>query len=224
MSADNAAVLLRTLAFGATAIALIAPGGTLLAWLLARRSFPGKSLFETLVLLPLVLPPVATGFLLLRALGRRSAIGGWLERHVGLEIAFHPAGAVVAMAAMALPLFLITARVAIQGVDPRLELVARTLGASQARVLATVTLPLAARGLAGAALLAWARAMGEFGATILLAGAIPGRTETMAVAIYQRIQLGRDAEATMLLLASLGVAFVTTVAAEWLMGRGRAGR
>lgn len=221
MSRDELAILLRTLAFGAAAVALIAPGGALAAWLLARRRFPGKSLIETLLLLPLVLPPVATGFLLLRALGRRSPLGGWLERHVGLEIAFQPAGAVVAMAVMALPLFLITARVAIQGVDPRLEAVARTLGASPARVLATITLPLAARGLAGAALLAWARAVGEFGATIVLAGAIPGRTETLAAAIYQRIQLGKDWEATVLLLASLTVALLTTAIAEWLMSRQR---
>ena len=224
MSGEDLGILLRTLAFGAGAIAVIAPAGTLAAWVLARRRFPGKSVLETLLLLPLVLPPVATGFLLLRALGRRSLVGGWLDRHFGLDIAFQPAGAVVAMAVMALPLFLITARVAIQGVDSRLELVARTLGASPARVFATITLPLAIRGLAGAALLAWARAVGEFGATIMLAGAIPGRTETLAVAIYNRIQLGQDWQATVLLIASIVVALVSTAVAEWLMSRNRVRR
>jgi molybdate transport system permease protein len=216
-------IVARTLLCAAAAIALAAPPALALAWLLARYRFPGKSLVETLVVLPLVAPPVATGLLLLRLFGRRGPLGAPLHERLGVDVVFTPLGVLVAMAVMALPLFVRTARVAFEGVEPRLERVARTLGASRRRVLATVTLPLAARGLAAAALLAGARALGEFGATIVVAGAIPGRTETLAVAIYQRIQLGRDAEATALLLVSLAVAFAATAAAEALGARaGRA--
>jgi molybdate transport system permease protein len=216
-------IVARTLLCAAAAIALAAPPALALAWLLARYRFPGKSLVETLVVLPLVAPPVATGLLLLRLFGRRGPLGAPLHERLGVDVVFTPLGVLVAMAVMALPLFVRTARVAFEGVEPRLERVARTLGASRRRVLATVTLPLAARGLTAAALLAGARALGEFGATIVVAGAIPGRTETLAVAIYQRIQLGRDAEATALLLVSLAVALAATAAAEALGARaGRA--
>lgn len=213
MSAGTAELLVRTVACAATALALAAVPGILLAWTLARFRFPGRALVETLVTLPLVAPPVATGLVLLRLFGRRGPLGRALAA-LGVEVVFTPAGVVVAMAVMALPLLVRTARVAFEGVDPRLERVARTLGASRTRVFATVTLPLAARGLGAAALLAGARALGEFGATILVAGAIPGRTETLAVAIYQRIQLGRDDQANALLLVSLVVAFLATAAAE----------
>lgn len=223
MTAQLWEILARTLACAGVAIALVAPPGLLLAWLLARYRFPGRSLVETAIALPLVAPPVATGLLLLRLFGRRGPLGEFLHERLNLDIVFTTAGVVVAMAVMALPLFVRTARVAFEGVEPRLEQVARTLGASRRRVFATVTLPLAARGLAAAALLAGARALGEFGATILVAGAIPGRTETLAVAIYQRIQLGNDAEATTLLLLSLAVAFVATAAAELLGARARRG-
>lgn len=223
MSAELWQILARTLACAGVAIALVAPPGLLLAWLLARYRFPGKSLVETAIALPLVAPPVATGLLLLRLFGRRGPLGEFLHEKLNLDVVFTTAGVVVAMAVMALPLFVRTARVAFEAVEPRLERVARTLGASRRRVFASVTLPLAARGLAAAALLAGARALGEFGATILVAGAIPGRTETLAVAIYQRIQLGKDAEATTLLLLSLAVAFAATAAAELLGARARRG-
>jgi molybdate transport system permease protein len=199
-------------------LALATPPSLALAWLLARRRFPGRAAIETLVTLPLVAPPVAIGLILLRLFGRRGPLGGPLAGF-GIDVVFTPLGVIVAMAVMAVPLFVRTARVAFEGVDPRLERVAWTLGASRRRVFATVTLPLAARGLSAAALLAGARALGEFGATILVAGAIPGRTETLAVAIYQRIQLGRDDQATTLLLISLAIAFVATAVAERLRGR-----
>jgi len=221
MTGETLGILARTLACATLAIALVAPPGLVLAWLLARYRFAGRSLVETLIALPLVAPPVATGLILLRLFGQRGALGRFLHDRLGIEIVFTVRGVVIAMAVMALPLFVRTARVAFEGVEPRLERVARTLGASRRRVFATVTLPLAARGLAAAALLAGARALGEFGATILVAGAIPGRTETLAVAIYQRIELGRDAEATTLLFVSLAIAFVATVASELLAGRGR---
>jgi molybdate transport system permease protein len=221
VSAATAALLARTLVCAALALAVVAPPGLLLAWLLARYRFPGRGLVETLVTLPLVAPPGAPRLVLLRLFGRRGALGAVLAR-LGVDVVFTPRAVVLAMAVMALPLFVRTARVAFEGVDARLERVARTLGASRRRVLATVTLPLATRGLAAATLLAGARALGEFGATILVAGAIPGRTETLAVAIYQRIQLGHDAEANALLLVSLAVAFAATVAAERLGPRGAA--
>jgi molybdate transport system permease protein len=213
-----AEIVLRTPLCGGAALLVAAPPSLALAWILARFRFPGRSVVETLVTLPLVAPPVATGLILLQLLGRRGAIGGFLHERLGVDVVFTTRGVVVAMAVMAFPLFVRTARVAFEGVEPRLEGVARTLGAGWPRVFAAVTLPLAARGLGAAALLAGARALGEFGATILVAGAIPGRTETIAVAIYQRIQLGRDAEANALLAVSLVVAFVATAAAERLRG------
>ena len=224
MNPSTAELVTRTLLCAATALLAVAPPGLALAWVLARYRFPGRTLVETLVTLPLVAPPVATGLILLRLFGRRGALGAFLHDRLGIDVVFTTAGVVLAMAVMALPLFVRTARVAFEGVEPRLERVARTLGASRRRVFLTVTLPLASRGLAAAALLAGARALGEFGATILVAGAIPGRTETLAVAIYQRIQLGRDAEASALLLLSLVVAFAATAAAELLGSRQRSAR
>jgi molybdate transport system permease protein len=217
-------ILVRTVACATLAVFLVAAPALALALLLARRRFVGKSFVETVVALPLVAPPVATGLVLLRLLGRRGPIGGLLGDLFGVTLVFNAAAVVAAMAVMALPLFVRTARVAFEGVDPRLERVAHTLGASRWRVLSTITLPLASRGLGAAALLAWARALGEFGATILVAGAIPGRTETLALAIYQRIQLGHDAEATRFLLLSVALAFVATAVAEALSARRRSAR
>jgi len=216
-------VLVRTLGCASAALAVVALPGLALGWTLARFRFRGRVLVETLITLPLVAPPVATGLVLLRLFGRRGLLGAWLDR-LGIEVVFTTRGVVLAMAVMALPLFVRTARVAFEGVDPRLERVARTLGASRRRVWLAVTLPLAARGIGAAALLAGARAVGEFGATILVAGAIPGRTETLALAIYQRIQLGRDHEATTLLVLSLLVAFAATALAEALGSRREARR
>ncbi|MGZ6972235.1 MAG: molybdate ABC transporter permease subunit, partial [Thermoanaerobaculia bacterium] len=179
-----------TLRVAALAVLLLAPFGLALALLLARRRFPGKALLETLVSLPLVLPPVATGLLLLKFLGRRGPGGRAARALFGMDVVFTWKAVVVAMMVMSLPLLVRTARVAFEEVNPRLEAVARTLGASEARVLSTVTLPLASRGIAAGLLLAFARALGEFGATILVAGNIPGRTTTIATAIYNDVQTG----------------------------------
>src|ERR1051325_7421315 len=168
MSAEAWQVTWFTMAVAALSTLLILPFGIALAWLLARREWPGKSVVETLVALPLVIPPVATGLLLLKLLGRRGAIGGWIERTFGWEIVFTWRGVVVATAGMSFPLLVRTARVAFEGVSPRLENVARTLGAGPWRVFLTITLPLAARGLIAGAVLAFARALGEFGATIMI--------------------------------------------------------
>ncbi len=219
MTADEWRVLTLTLRTAALAVALILPPGLALAWLLARRSWPGKALVETLLALPLVMPPVATGLILLRLLGRRSALGGWFASLFGADIVFTWRAVVAAMAVMALPLLVRSARHAFEGVDPRLESVARTLGASWTRIFAELTLPLALRGILGGVLLAFARALGEFGATILVAGNIPGRTRTLALAIYDRVQLGDDAAAGRLLVIAVTVAFLAVWSAEWFLRR-----
>jgi len=214
-------VVTFTVGVATLATLLILPPGLGVAWLLARRRFPGKSLVETVVALPLVMPPVATGLLLLKLLGRRGPLGRLLGR-VDLDVVFTWRGVVVAMAVMSFPLLVRGARVAFEEVNPRLEQIARTLGASDARVFLTITLPLAARGVLGGALLAFARALGEFGATILVAGNIPGKTQTLSLSIYNLVQLGRDAEAFRLLGISAVIAFAAVWASErFLRGRAR---
>jgi molybdate transport system permease protein len=187
---------------------LILPFGIGLAWLLARVSWPGKSLVETLVAMPLVMPPVATGLILLDFLGRYGLFGIWAQKLFGTEIVFTWRAVVAAMAVMSFPFLVRTARLAFEEINPRLESVARTLGAGRLRVFLTITLPLAARGLAAGAVWAYARALGEFGATILVAGNIPGRTTTMAIAIYSDIQLGDEGHAYRLLGVSAVLAFI----------------
>jgi molybdate transport system permease protein len=218
MSPEEWQIVRFTLGVSTLATALILPPGLLLAWLLARHRWPGRSLVETLVALPLVLPPVATGFLLLRLTGRRGPLGRALDG-LGLDVVFTWRGVVLAMAVMSLPLLVRGARVAFEEVDPRLEQMARTLGAGSARTFLTVTLPLAARGILGGTLLAFARAIGEFGATIVVAGNIPGRTTTLSLAIYQLIQLGRDGEAFRLLGAATAIAFAAVWVHEALLRR-----
>jgi molybdate transport system permease protein len=212
MSSAEWQILSLTLRTAALATVLIVPPGLAIAWLLARYRWRGKSLAETLVALPLVMPPVATGLLLLELLGRRGPLGGWLHRTFGLDVVFTWRAVVAAMMVMSFPLLVRASRVAFEEVDPRFEQIARTLGASDARVFFTITLPLAARGIAGGMLLAFARAVGEFGATILVAGNIPGRTTTLSLAIYNLVQLGRDADAFRLLGVSVLIAF----AAVWI--------
>ena len=201
-----------TLRTAALSTLLIVPPGLAIAWLLARRRWRGKSLVETLVALPLVMPPVATGLILLHLLGRRGAIGSWLHRTFDVDVVFTWRAVVAAMMVMSFPLLVRAARVAFEEVNVRFEQIARTLGASEARVFATITLPLAARGIVSGMLLAFARAVGEFGATILVAGNIPGRTTTLSVAIYNLVQLGRDGDAFRLVGFAVAIAF----AAVWL--------
>ena len=206
-------------AAGATALAL--PPGVVLAWLLARRKFPGRALVETFVSLPLVMPPVATGLILLMLLSRRGRIGGWLER-LGIEIVFTWKAVVLAMAIMGLPLLVRTARAGFEQVNARYERVAATLGASPARIFLTISLPLAWPSVLAGAVLAFARALGEFGATIIVAGNIPGATRTLAVAIYGYAETGQDSLAFALVLVSVGIAFVALWTANRLVERGTA--
>lgn len=206
-------------------IALVAtvavfPLGACLGWILARRAVPGKAVLETLTALPLVLPPTAVGYLLLRLLARDGPLG---EPALGvdLDLLFTWKGAVLASALMSLPLVVRTARVAFEEVDPRLEAVARTLGLGPARTFARVTLPLARRGLLAAAVLGFSRALGEFGATVIVAGNIPGRTQTLALAIFSDIQIGRDEDAMALVGVTVVLAFAALWTVEALLRRGR---
>jgi len=195
-----------TALMGGLATLLALPVGVAAAWLLARRTFPGKVVVETLLTLPLVLPPVATGFLLLQFFGRRGFVGRALDA-IGLPVIFTWKAVVIAMAVMSFPLIVLTVRAGIEQVDRRYEQVAATLGAGPWRVFWSITLPLAARSLVAAAILGFARALGEFGATIVIAGGIPGQTQTLSVAIFNLTEAGRDADANRLLLVSVALAF-----------------
>jgi molybdate transport system permease protein len=202
----------------ATVLAL--PPGVALGWLLARRSFPGRSLVETIAALPLVIPPVATGLLLLWLFGRRSPLGRALDA-IGLEVVFTWRAVVIAMAVMSLPLIVLTARAGFEQLNPRFEQMAATLGASPLRIFFTISLPLAGRSIAAAALLGFARSLGEFGATIMVAGGIPGRTETLSVATLHLTEIGRDGEAVPLIAASIALAFAAMFSANVILRRAR---
>ena len=209
-------ITLFTISVGLASTVLILPVGITLAWLFARKEWPLKSVVETLVLLPLVMPPVSTGLILLKIFGRRSPLGQWLYER-GIEIVFNWKGVLIAMAVMSFPLLVRSARTSLAEVNPRLEQIAATLGASRLKIFFVVTLPLAHRGVIAGALLAFSRALGEFGATILLAGNIPGETQTLSLAIYSFVQLGRDAEAYVLLAITVVLAFVFVWSSEWLL-------
>jgi len=191
------------------------PPGIGLAWVLARHQFRGKAIVETLASLPLVMPPVATGLMLLWLVGRRGPVGRALAPF-GIEIVFTPAAVVLAMAIMGLPLLVRTARAGFEQVTKRYEQMAETLGAPPWRVFTTVTLPLASRNILAGALLGFTRALGEFGATIVVAGSIPGRTRTLAVGIYTYTETGQDARAASLLAVSVTLAFGAALIANRL--------
>lgn len=192
--------LALTLRVAALATLLALAVGVPLAWLLARRRFPGRDLLGVLVLLPMVLPPTVLGYCLLVAVGRGSAVGRAAEA-LGLgRIVFTPAAAVLAAFVAALPFLTRAAQAGFEGVDRTFEEAARTLGRSEAAVFATVTVPLAWRGIVAGVALAFARATGEFGATLMVAGNVPGRTQTASIAIYDAVQAGRMAEANLLAL------------------------
>ncbi len=182
------------------ATVLIVTVGLPAALLLARTRFPGKALVAGILILPLVMPPTVLGYCLLQILGRRAFFGYWLEHVAGVTLVFHWSGAVIASAVAAFPLFLLPARGAFEAVDPALEDVARLLGRSELSVFLAVTLPLARRGLAAGIVLAFARALGDFGATLMVAGSIPGLTQTASLAIYDAVQVNDGARALWLTL------------------------
>ncbi|TDJ74621.1 MAG: molybdate ABC transporter permease subunit [Planctomycetota bacterium] len=211
--------LLVSLEVASFAMLLDVVPGLGLAYLLARKEWRGKSLVETLVTLPLVLPPVAVGFLLLFTFGREGPLG---SRALGidLDLILTWKGAVLASAVMSLPLVVRTARVAFEGVNPRLESMGRSLGLARTRVFLTITLPLARRGLFAALVLGFGRALGEFGATVIIAGNIPGKTQTLALAIFDNYQLGHEREALRLVGLTAVIAFLLIWFVERLLASG----
>ncbi len=215
MSQTVVEVLRNTLFWAALATALVMVPGTLVAYLLARRDFRGKRIVSTLFSLPLVLPPTAVGYLLLRTF----AVDGPLGRDtlgIDLDVILSWKAVVIACAVMATPLVVRTARVSFEAVDPRYEDMARTLGHGRAATFLRYTLPMASRGLLAALILGFTRAVGEFGATIILAGNIPGRTQTLATAIFSAQQAGRETEANALLIVALVAGFAAVYASEAL--------
>ena len=190
------------------------------AWLLARVEFPGKTAIDAIVYLPLVLPPVVTGYLLLLTFGRRGLVGAWLADNLGIVFSFRWTGAALACGVMAFPLLVRPIRLSIEAVDRRLEQAASTLGASPWRVFATITLPLALPGVVAGMVLAFAKAIGEFGATITFVSNIPGETQTISAAIYSLIQTPNgDAAALRLVMISIGLALAALIASEILARR-----
>jgi molybdate transport system permease protein len=187
------------------------------AWLLARCSFPGKTLFDGIVHLPLVLPPVAVGYLLLVLLGRNSLVGGFVEAHTGLTFVFSWRGAALAAAVMAFPLMVRSIRLSIESMDRGLEVAARTLGANRSRVFFTIVLPLISPGLITGIVLGFTRSLGEFGATISFAANVPGETRTIPLAMFTALEApGGEAAAFRLAMISIGVAVFTLVASTYL--------
>ena len=220
LSYETWQITIFSVSVGLVSTLLILPFGVTLAWLFARKEWPLKSIIETVVLLPLVMPPVSTGLILLRIFGRRSPVGRWLYER-GIEIVFNWKGVLIAMAVMSFPLLVRSVRTSFAEVNPRLEQIAATLGASPLKIFFVITVPLAYKGIVAGALLAFSRALGEFGATILLAGNIPGRTQTLSLAIYNFVQLGQNSEAYTLLGVTVTLAFIFVWCSEWLLRAGR---
>lgn len=218
MNAGPVSALLISLKVACWTTLVILPPGVLLGLLLARREFAGKTVLETLVTLPLVLPPTAVGYVLLRLLARDGPLGA-STLGFDLDLLFTWKGAVLAAAIMSLPLVTRTARVAFEQVDPRYEGMARTLGLGPVRTFLEITVPLARRGIMAAAVLGFSRALGEFGATVIVAGNIPGRTQTLALAIFSDMQVGADREAMMLLAVTVLVSFASMWSVELLQRR-----
>jgi molybdate transport system permease protein len=213
-----------TLRIALVATAFATPVGIAIGWLLARKQFWGKTLLDGLVHLPLVMPPVVTGYLLLIEFGRKGTLGAFLYEHFGIVFSFRWTGAALACGVMGFPLLVRPIRLALEAVDRRLEDAASTLGANRLLVFFTVTLPLALPGLIAGVILCFARALGEFGATITFVSNIPGETQTISALIYTLTQVpGGDAAAGRLVLIAVALAFVALVAAE-VLGRRAAAR
>ncbi|OOX40154.1 molybdate ABC transporter permease [Vibrio parahaemolyticus] len=206
-----------SLKVGAYAVLWLIPLGVFLAWLLSRKEFFGKSILDSLIHLPLVLPPVVIGYLLLVSLGRQGFLGRWLNEHLGLVFSFNWKGAVVACIVVALPLMVRSVRLSLESVDPKLEHAASTLGASPLKVFLTITLPLTIPGIITGTMLSFARSLGEFGATISFVSNIPGETQTIPLAMYNFIETpGAEMEAARLCIISIALALSTLMISEWL--------
>jgi molybdate transport system permease protein len=220
VTGETWAIAQFTLLMALTATLLVLPPAIAIGWVLARRSFPGKSLVETIVSLPLVLPPVASGLMLLWLFGRDGPLGR-LFTALGIEIIFTWKAVVIAMMVISLPLIARSVRAGIEQVDRRFEGVAATLGAGPFRILTTVTLPLASRSIMAGAILGFSRALGEFGATIMVAGAIPGRTRTLAVGIYSLVESGNERAAWSLVAISAALALGAVFLSNRIVEAGR---
>lgn len=213
----RAVALSLKVSFWATLLSL--PLGLWIAYVLARQEFPGKQILNGLVHLPLILPPVVTGYLLLITFGTKGPVGGVLE-NFGIVLAFRWTGAALAAAVMAFPLMVRAIRLSIEAVDPKLEQAAATLGASRIWIFATITLPMILPGVIAGAILAFAKAMGEFGATITFVSNIPGQTQTVPSAIYAFLQVpGGETAAWRLVIVSVAVAMSALLLSEWLARR-----
>lgn len=225
LSPAETQALLLSLQVAAVAMLLALPPAVAVAWVLARKRFPGRVLLDALVHLPLVMPPVVTGYVLLILLGRQGVVGSFLADTFGITFAFRWTGAAIAAAVMAFPLIVRPLRIAFETVDPRLEAAAATLGASPAKTFLRVTLPLALPGLIGGAILGFAKALGEFGATITFVSNIPGETRTLSLAIQTLLEIpGREDAAVRLTLVAIAISLAALVAAELLVRRLRRGR
>jgi molybdate transport system permease protein len=218
VTSEDLSILALTLRVAILSTLAILPLGVAAAWLLSRWRGPGKGIVETLLSLPLVLPPTAVGLLLLEALRRRGPLGRFLDG-AGIEVLFTWKAVVLATAVMSFPLLVRPARTAFEEIDPRLPAMARSLGVRPLAAFFSVSLPLAWRGIAAGVLLAFSRALGEFGATILVAGSIPGRTQTLALAIFHRTQIGRDADGLRLVALTVAIAFAAVWTTELLSRR-----
>lgn len=217
MSAGEWNAIQLSLLVAATAVLLSLPFGIAAGWVLARKRFPGKLLLETLINLPLVLPPVITGYLLLITFGRRGMIGSWLESWLGVRLVFDWKGAALAGAIVAFPLMVRAIRIAFAAVDRRIEQAARTLGAGPFDTFWTVSLPLAFHGVITGSILAFARSLGEFGATIMIAGNIPGETQTIPLFVYSRLETPGGFEQSFGIIAfSVLISAAALLVGEWL--------
>ena len=216
--------ILLTLRVATVATLLNLPLALALGWLVVKKQVRGAFILEVLASLPLAVPPVVVGYMLLLLLGRRGPVGSLIESSLGLEIAFTWIAAVLASAIVSFPLVARAIMTAIEEVDERLERSARTLGAGTVRVALTITLPLAHRGILAGVLLGFIRALSEFGATIIVAGNIPGKTQTIPLAIYDNIQLGRGEDTMFLVLVALALALATLAVHNWLLKRSRGRR
>lgn len=220
ISAEEWTAILLSLRVAAIATLVATPLGIAVAWLLARRNFWGKAALDALIYLPLVLPPVVTGYLLLLTFGRKGLVGGWLADNLGIVFAFRWTGAALACGVMSFPLLVRPIRLSIEAVDRKLEQAASTLGAAPWRVFLTVTLPLALPGIVAGVVLGFAKAIGEFGATITFVSNIPGETQTISAAIYSLTQTpDGDTAALRLVVVSIVIAMVALVASEILARR-----
>ena len=215
ITAAEIAALSLSIKVALLSLVVMFPPGLLVGWLLAKRTFPGKAFLNTLVMCPLVLPPIVSGYLLLILLGKHGLIGGFIYQVFGLEIVFSQWAVVIAVSIISFPLLVRGIVTGMAAVPQELENAARTLGASPVKVFWTITVPLAYRGIIGGTILGFSKSLGEFGATLMVAGNIPGKTQTMALAIFSAVQLGEDATAYRLVFISTVVAFI----ALWLTER-----